>query len=127
MDYTKILTIEPGKRSGKPCIRGMRITVYDVLGYLAGGMKPEEILRDFPELTANDIQACLAFAADGGRRLAMPAAAWQGMRDFEEDLTPEELKLVEARLEAHQKGQIKAVDGEVALRKLRAIFQGMKS
>ena len=56
----------------------------------------------------------------------MPAAAWHGMRDFEEDLTPEELKLVEARLEAHQKGQIKAVDGEVALRKLRATFQGMK-
>jgi uncharacterized protein (DUF433 family) len=74
LDYTKILTLEPGKRSGKPCIRGLRITVYDVLGYLAGGMKQEEILRDFPDLTAEDIRACLAFAADGGRRLATPAA-----------------------------------------------------
>jgi uncharacterized protein (DUF433 family) len=64
MDYRKIITIEPGKRSGKPCIRGLRITVYDVLGYLASGMSKEEILRDFPYLTAEDILACLAFAAD---------------------------------------------------------------
>ena len=64
MDYTKILTIEPGKRSGKPCIRGMRITVYDVLSYLASGMTQEEILSDFPSLTTEDILACLAYAAD---------------------------------------------------------------
>jgi len=69
MDYSKITTIEPGKRSGKPCIRGLRITVYDVLDYLAAGMSEAEILRDFPDLTAEDIRACLAFAADRERRL----------------------------------------------------------
>jgi uncharacterized protein (DUF433 family) len=69
MDYSKIITIEPGKRGGKPCIRGMRITVSDVLEYLAGGMSEDEILRDFPYLTRDDIRACLAFAADRERRL----------------------------------------------------------
>jgi uncharacterized protein (DUF433 family) len=69
MDYRHLITIEPGKRSGKPCIRGMRITVSDVLQYLAGGMSVEEILTDFPELTAEDIRACLAFAADRERKL----------------------------------------------------------
>jgi uncharacterized protein (DUF433 family) len=69
VDYSKIITIEPGKRSGKPCIRGMRITVQDVLEYLAGGMTEEEILRDFSELTRDDIRACLAFAADRERKL----------------------------------------------------------
>ena len=64
MDYHKIITIEPGKRSGKPCIRGMRITVYDVLSYLAAGMTYEEILEDFPYLTKEDILACLSYAAD---------------------------------------------------------------
>jgi len=59
MDYRKIITVEPGKRGGKPCIRGLRITVYEVLEYLASGMTQEEILRDFPYLTAEDIQACL--------------------------------------------------------------------
>ena len=63
------ITIEPGKRSGQPCIRGMRITVQDVLEYLAGGMTAEEVLADFPELTAEDLAACLAFAADRERRL----------------------------------------------------------
>jgi uncharacterized protein (DUF433 family) len=63
MNYSEIITIEPGKRSGKPCIRGMRITVSDVLSYLASGMTVEEILADFSELTREDIQACLAFAA----------------------------------------------------------------
>jgi uncharacterized protein (DUF433 family) len=70
MDYSKIITIEPGKRSGKPCIRGMRITVTDILEYLASGMTEEEILADFPDLTAEDIKASLAFAADRERRLA---------------------------------------------------------
>lgn len=74
MDYSKIITIEPGKRSGKPCIRGLRITVYDVLDYLASGMSEAEILRDFPDLTPEDIRACLAFAADRERRLMGPAA-----------------------------------------------------
>lgn len=69
MDYSKYITLEPGKRSGKPCIRGMRITVSDVLAYLASGMSHEEILDDFPDLTREDIQACLAFAADRERRL----------------------------------------------------------
>ena len=70
MDYTNIITIEPGKMGGKPCIRGLRITVYDVLDYLAGGMTEDEILADFPDLTREDIRACLAFAADRERRLA---------------------------------------------------------
>ncbi|MEO1211221.1 MAG: DUF433 domain-containing protein [Cyanobacteria bacterium J06638_20] len=70
MDYQKLITIEPGKRSGKPCIRGMRITVYDILEYLAGGMTESEILEDFPELTQEeDIRACLAFAADREKKL----------------------------------------------------------
>jgi uncharacterized protein (DUF433 family) len=69
MDYSKIITMEPGKRGGKPCIRGMRITVSGVLEYLAGGMTEDEILRDFPYLTREDIRACLAFAADRERRL----------------------------------------------------------
>ena len=60
-DYQKIITIEPGKRSGKPCIRGLRITVQDVLSYLASGMSIEEILDDFPQLTREDIMACLGF------------------------------------------------------------------
>lgn len=63
-NYRKRITIDPGKRGGKPCIRHMRITVYDVLGWLASGMSTEEILKDFPELTAEDVQAALAFAAD---------------------------------------------------------------
>jgi uncharacterized protein (DUF433 family) len=70
MNYRDIITIEPGKRSGKPCIRGTRMTVTDVLEYLAGGMTEEEILGDFPDLTAEDIRACLAFAADRERNLA---------------------------------------------------------
>ena len=69
MDYRKLITIEPGKRGGKPCIRGLRITVYDVLEYLASGMSADEILRDFPDLTREDIRACLAFAADRERKL----------------------------------------------------------
>lgn len=63
------ITIEPGKRGGRPCIRGMRITVYDVLSYLAAGMTVAEVLDDFPYLTAEDIQACLAFAAERERRM----------------------------------------------------------
>ncbi|MCK4599715.1 DUF433 domain-containing protein [Candidatus Bipolaricaulota bacterium] len=74
MDYSKIITIEPGKRSGKPCIRGMRITVSDVLEYLASGMTQEQILNDFPELTREDIRACLAFAADREKRLSTSVA-----------------------------------------------------
>ena len=69
MDYREIITLEPDKRGGKPCIRGLRITVYDVLDYLASGMTEQEILRDFPELTSDDIKACLAFAADRERKL----------------------------------------------------------
>lgn len=67
-DLDKIITIEPGKRGGKPCIRHMRITVADVLGWLASGMLQQEILEDFPELTAEDIQACLQFAAQRERQ-----------------------------------------------------------
>ena len=76
MDYSQIITIDPAIRSGKPCIRGMRITVGDVLEYLAGGMSIPEILEDFPYLTEADIRACLAFAADRERRVQMiPPAA----------------------------------------------------
>src|SRR5262245_7527340 len=75
VDYRDIITIEPGKRGGKPCIRGLRITVTDILEYLASGMSAEEILADFPDLTAEDVRACLAFAADRERRLwVVPAA-----------------------------------------------------
>ena len=68
MNYQNSITMEPGKRGGRPCIRGMRITVSDVLGWLASGMSHEEIKTDFPELTEDDILACLAFAADRERR-----------------------------------------------------------
>jgi uncharacterized protein (DUF433 family) len=64
MNYKELITIEPGKRGGKPCIRGLRITVYDVLDYLASGMTAAEILAEFDYLTAEDIRACLAYAAD---------------------------------------------------------------
>ncbi len=69
MSYHERITIEPGKRSGKPCIRGLRITVYDILEYLASGMSMEEILDDFPELDRDDILAALGFAADRERRI----------------------------------------------------------
>jgi uncharacterized protein (DUF433 family) len=72
VDYRSVITLEPGKRGGKPCIRGLRITVYDVLDYLASGMTVEQILADFPDLTDEDIRACLAFAADRERRLDAP-------------------------------------------------------
>ena len=75
MDYRERITIEPDKRGGKPCIRGLRITVYDVLDYLASGMSHEELLRDFPDLTEEDLRACLVFAAERERRLvALPPA-----------------------------------------------------
>ena len=74
MNYHEIITIEPGKRSGKPCIRGLRITVQDILEYLAGGMSEDEILQDFSELTRADIKACLAFAADRERTLFVAPA-----------------------------------------------------
>jgi len=69
MNYTDHITIEPEKRGGKPCIRGLRITVYKVLDYLAGGMSEHQLMQDFPELTKDDIRACLAFAADRERKL----------------------------------------------------------
>ena len=75
MEYSKIITIDPGRRGGKPCIRDLRITVYDVLEYLASGMSEEEILADFPDLEREDIRASLAFAADRERRLvSLPPA-----------------------------------------------------
>lgn len=69
MDYRDYITIEPNKRGGKPCIRGLRITVYEVLEYLASGMTDDEILSDFPDLTKEDLRAAIAFAADRERRL----------------------------------------------------------
>ncbi|MFA6126555.1 MAG: DUF433 domain-containing protein [Bacteroidales bacterium] len=69
VDYRKIITIEAGKRGGKPCIRGMRITVYDILNWLASGMSTEKIVEEYPELQAEDIFAALSFAADRERRI----------------------------------------------------------
>lgn len=69
MDWRERITIEPGKRGGQPCIRGMRISVGDVLEYLAAGMSPDDVVRDFPELELEDVRAALAFAADRERRL----------------------------------------------------------
>jgi uncharacterized protein (DUF433 family) len=74
MNYQDIITIEPGKRGGKPCIRGMRITVYEVLEYLASGMSQQEVLDDFPYLTEEDIRACLAYAADREKHQLIVAA-----------------------------------------------------
>ena len=74
VNYQDIITIEPGKRSGKACIRGMRITVYDVLSYLAAGMSQEEVLADFPYLTQEDILACLSYAADREQKILTVAA-----------------------------------------------------
>ncbi len=70
VDYRKIITLEPGKRGGKPCIRGLRITVYDVMDSLASGMTQQEVLGEFPDLTREDLLACFAFAADADRRIA---------------------------------------------------------
>ena len=75
MNYAHLITIEPDKRSGQPCIRGLRMTVQDVLEYLAGGMTPDDILADFPDLTAEEIRACLEFAANRERRLRVVPAA----------------------------------------------------
>lgn len=74
MNYKHIITLEPGKRSGQPCIRGLRITVADVLGYLAVGMTHDQILQDFPYLTEQDIVACLSYAADRERNATVVAA-----------------------------------------------------
>ena len=72
MSYRERIVIDPAVRSGKPCIKGTRITVYDILEYLAGGMSQDEILRDFPSLSKEDIRAALEFAADRERKLAAP-------------------------------------------------------
>jgi uncharacterized protein (DUF433 family) len=72
--YRDFVTVEPGKRAGRPCIRGLRIAVSDILGWLAAGMSHDEILRDYPELTEDDIRAALAYAADRERRIT--TAAW---------------------------------------------------
>ena len=74
VNYQQIITIEPGKRVGRPCIRRLRITVSDVLGWLASGMSHKEILDDYPELTEEDIRACLAYAADRERRATTVAS-----------------------------------------------------
>ena len=74
MDYRDRITINPERRGGKPCIRDLRITVYDVLEYLASGMSEAQIVEDFPDLTVEDIRACLAFAADRERKLASAGA-----------------------------------------------------
>ena len=89
MSYQDIITIEPGKRGGKPCIRGMRITVYDVLEYLASGVSQQEVLDDFPYLTEEDIRACLAYAADREKRLLIMAAGNSSLtRTYRRGLLP---------------------------------------
>jgi uncharacterized protein (DUF433 family) len=75
VNYRDYITIDPNKRGGKPCVRGLRITVYEVLEYLASDMSEEQILHDFPDLTHEDLKACIAFAADRERKLiTVPAA-----------------------------------------------------
>jgi uncharacterized protein (DUF433 family) len=74
VEYSSFITIEPGKRNGKPCIRGLRVAVYDILEYLASGMTHAQILHDFPYLTEDDIRACLAFAADRERKVKILTA-----------------------------------------------------
>ena len=75
MNYRDYITIDPNKRAGKPCVRGLRITVYEVLEYLASDMTEDEILADFPDLTREDLKACIAFAADReGKLMTVPAA-----------------------------------------------------
>lgn len=73
MNYQEIITIAPGRRGGRPCVRGMRISVSDVLGWLAAGMSHDDIRADYPELTEDDIRACLAYAADRERRVLTAA------------------------------------------------------
>ena len=75
VDWRERITLEPGKRGGRPCIRGLRITVYDILEYLASGMSEEQIVADFPELESDDIRAALAFAAERERKSASGSAA----------------------------------------------------
>jgi len=74
-DFRQRITVRPGRRGGKPCIRGMRMTVYEVLSYLAGGMTTEELIADFPYLTREDVQACLAYAADRERHTLVAHAS----------------------------------------------------
>ena len=74
-DFRQRITVRPGQRGGKPCVRGMRITVYDVLSYLAGGMTTEELIADFPDLTKDDVRACLAYAADRERHTLVAHAS----------------------------------------------------
>ena len=73
MDYREVITVEAGKRGGRPCIRGMRVAVGDVLGWLSAGMTHQQILADFPELTEGDVRACLAYAADRERKARVVA------------------------------------------------------
>jgi uncharacterized protein (DUF433 family) len=73
LHYRDIITVEPGKRGGRPCIRGMRIAVSDILGWLAAGMSPDDIVADYPELTPEDIRAALAYAADRERQVVTAA------------------------------------------------------
>ncbi len=75
MNWREVITIDPDQRSGKPCIRGMRVTVADVLDYLAAGLTPEEVVQELPYLELNDVRACLAFAAERERRLTAPIAS----------------------------------------------------
>ena len=74
MGWEERIVVDPAVRSGKPCVKGTRITVYDILEYMAGGMADDEIVGDFPDLTPEDLRACLAFAAARERRLSSPAA-----------------------------------------------------
>jgi uncharacterized protein (DUF433 family) len=82
MNYREIISMEPGKRGGRPCIRGMRISVYDILGWLAAGMTNEQIIKDFPELTLEDIRAALAYAANRDHHLGSPADRGISFRDL---------------------------------------------
>lgn len=112
MDYQEIITIEAGKRSGKPCIRGMRITVYDILEYLASGMTEAEILEDFSELTSDDIKGCIAFTEDNVHlRQCFLEQDWQKWdQEIEEDAEAGKLDfLIEEALEEKDKNQLRDI------------------
>ena len=115
MSCKDIITIESSKRSGKPCIRGMRITVDDVLSYLASGMNYEEILEDFPYLTKDDILACLSYAADRERQ---PCSSIKILEESEYVSDEEYLRSIEGMVESIKEGRKESVEKGVSSNEL---------
>jgi len=119
MDDRERITIEPGKRGGKPCVRGTRITVYEVLGYLASGMTEDELLEDFPGLAREDIRACLAHASDQGRMTeSVPLEALRSVAEDDHRIRALYVHGSRARGEHHEGSDLDVgvlFDGEVGL------------